>query len=291
MKFYTLFSLFTAMASALPVSDEQPHALEARQSSNRNDLERGSSAACPRVIFIYARATGEPGNMNKGTSAGPAVARVLEAKYRNAVWVQGVGGAYRADLLSNLQPAGASGPAIAEARRLLDLAASKCPSARVVTGGYSQGSAVEAKYRNAVWVQGVGGAYRADLLSNLQAAGASAAAIAEARRLLDLAASKCPSARVVTGGYSQGSAVMAGALGGASQRTKSQVQGVVLFGYTRNAQSGGRVPGFPVERTRVFCRAGDMVCRGSLMVGPAHFGYAGDAAGPAPQFLLQRIGA
>ncbi|KAG7126456.1 Cutinase 1 like protein [Verticillium longisporum] len=224
MKFYTLFSLFTALASALPVSDEQPHALEARQSVNRNDLERGSSTACPRVIFIYARATGEPGNM--GTSAGPAVARVLEAKYRNAVWVQGVGGAYRADLLSNLQPAGAS-----------------------------------------------------------------AAAIAEARRLLDLAASKCPSARVVTGGYSQGSAVMAGALGGASQRTKSQVQGVVLFGYTRNAQSGGRVPGFPVERTRVFCRAGDMVCRGSLMVGPAHFGYAGDAAGPAPQFLIQRIGA
>ncbi|PNH47548.1 hypothetical protein VD0004_g753 [Verticillium dahliae] len=220
MKFYTLFSLFTALASALPVSDEQPHALEARQSVNRNDLERGSSTACPRVIFIYARATGEPGNM--GTSAGPAVARVLEAKYRNAVWVQGVGGAYRADLLSNLQPA---------------------------------------------------------------------AAIAEARRLLDLAASKCPSARVVTGGYSQGSAVMAGALGGASQRTKSQVQGVVLFGYTRNAQSGGRVPGFPVERTRVFCRAGDMVCRGSLMVGPAHFGYAGDAAGPAPQFLIQRIGA
>ncbi|RBQ82935.1 hypothetical protein VDGD_09278 [Verticillium dahliae] len=224
MKFYTLFSLFKALASALPVSDEQPHALEARQSVNRNDLERGSSTACPRVIFIYARATGEPGNM--GTSAGPAVARVLEAKYRNAVWVQGVGGAYRADLLSNLQPAGAS-----------------------------------------------------------------AAAIAEARRLLDLAASKCPSARVVTGGYSQGSAVMAGTLGGASQRTKSQVQGVVLFGYTRNAQSGGRVPGFPVERTRVFCRAGDMVCRGSLMVGPAHFGYAGDAAGPAPQFLIQRIGA
>lgn len=161
--------------------------------------------------------------------------------------------------------------------------------------GTSAGPAVarvlEAKYRNAVWVQGVGGAYRADLLSNLQPAGASAAAIAEARRLLDLAASKCPSARVVTGGYSQGSAVMAGALGGASQRTKSQVQGVVLFGYTRNAQSGGRVPGFPVERTRVFCRAGDMVCRGSLMVGPAHFGYAGDAAGPAPQFLIQRIGA
>ncbi|KAM0505311.1 hypothetical protein ACHAP6_001013 [Verticillium nonalfalfae] len=227
MKFYTLLSLFTALASALPVSDEQPRALEARQFSSRNDLERGSSAACPRVIFIYARATGEPGNMeNKGTSAGPAVARVLEAKYRNTVWVQGVGGAYRADLLSNLQPAGASGAAIAEARRLLDLAASKCPSARVVTGGYSQGSAV-----------------------------------------------------------------MAGALGGASQRTKSQVQGVVLFGYTRNAQSGGRVPGFPVERTRVFCRAGDMVCRGSLMVGPAHFGYAGDAAGPAPQFLIQRIGA
>ncbi|KAM0272238.1 hypothetical protein ACHAQH_008759 [Verticillium albo-atrum] len=70
-------------------------------------------------------------------SAGPAVARVLEAKYRNSVWVQGVGGPYRADLFSNLLPAGASAGAICEGRRLIDMAAAKCPFARVVTGGYS----------------------------------------------------------------------------------------------------------------------------------------------------------
>ncbi|KAM0328569.1 hypothetical protein ACHAQA_004977 [Verticillium albo-atrum] len=224
MKFLTLFSLAAALACALPVIGTPSHALEARQSSTRNDLERGSSAACPRVIFIFARASGEPGNM--GMSAGPAVARVLESKYPKAVWVQGVGGPYRADLMSNLLPAGASNAAIAEARRLLDMAAAKCPSAKVVAGGYSQGSAV-----------------------------------------------------------------MAGGLSSAPETTKRQVQGVVLFGYTRNAQNGGRVPGFPAERTKVFCRAGDSVCRGTLLVGPAHFGYAGDAAGPAPQFLIKRIGA
>lgn len=54
MKVSTVLA-FAGFAAANPV---------ARQLSNtRNDVERGSSSDCPEVIFIFARASGERGNM------------------------------------------------------------------------------------------------------------------------------------------------------------------------------------------------------------------------------------
>lgn len=54
MKLSTILA-FAGFAAANPV---------ARQLSNtKNDLERGSSSNCPEVIFIFARASGEGGNM------------------------------------------------------------------------------------------------------------------------------------------------------------------------------------------------------------------------------------
>ncbi|KAL7952162.1 carbohydrate esterase family 5 protein [Trichoderma compactum] len=75
---------------------------------------RWSPSACLRVIFIFAHASTEIGNM--GASAGP-------------VWVQGVGGPYTADLASNLPPGGTSQAAIYEAKP-------------VVAGRYSQDTAI-----------------------------------------------------------------------------------------------------------------------------------------------------
>ena len=70
-------------------------------------------------------------------SLGPRVADVLEATYgASKVWVQGVGGAYEADLLDNLLPDGTTAAAIAEMKNLLSLANSRCPTAKVVAGGY-----------------------------------------------------------------------------------------------------------------------------------------------------------
>jgi cutinase len=65
MKFI-LISLLTALAAASPISIASPEAeaIEARQlSSTSNELENGNSAACPKAIFIFARASGEVGNM------------------------------------------------------------------------------------------------------------------------------------------------------------------------------------------------------------------------------------
>ncbi|KAL2161876.1 hypothetical protein VTH06DRAFT_7660 [Thermothelomyces fergusii] len=139
MKLLSLLTVAGAVA-ALPTSPNASE-IEARQlSSVRNELENGSSSNCPRVIFIFARASGEIGNM--GLSAGPNVASVLERTYGNNIWVQGVGGPYTADLLDNALPAGTTRAAINEAKRLFQLANSKCPNAAVVAGGYSQGTAV-----------------------------------------------------------------------------------------------------------------------------------------------------
>ncbi|KAK2762444.1 cutinase [Colletotrichum kahawae] len=224
MKFLSVLSLAITLAAAAPVEVETGVALETRQSSTRNELETGSSSACPKVIYIFARASTEPGNM--GISAGPIVADALERIY------------------------GASN----------------------------------------VWVQGVGGPYLADLASNFLPDGTSSAAINEAKRLFTLANTKCPNAAIVSGGYSQGTAVMAGSISGLSTTIKNQIKGVVLFGYTKNLQNLGRIPNFESSKTEVYCDIADAVCYGTLFILPAHFLYQTDAAIAAPRFLQARIG-
>jgi cutinase len=71
MKRSVVFSLLLAFVSSTPIAVTTPDVpaiavpeLELRQlSSTSNELESGSSAACPKSIFIWARASGEIGNM------------------------------------------------------------------------------------------------------------------------------------------------------------------------------------------------------------------------------------
>ncbi|KAK0625926.1 cutinase-domain-containing protein [Immersiella caudata] len=151
---------------------------------------------------------------------------------------------------------------------------------------------LEATYGAAnVWVQGVGGAYKANLLDNFLADGTTAAAITEMKNLLISANSKCPGAKIVAGGYSQGAALAAAAIRDSSATIREQIKGVVLFGYTKNKQNNGGIPNYPSSRLTVFCESGDAVCNGTLLVLPAHLTYADEAEGPAPRFLIARINA
>lgn len=62
MKFLAIISLCAALVAAAPV--EVAVDLEVRQTGlTRDELQSGSSSACPRVIFIFARASTELGNM------------------------------------------------------------------------------------------------------------------------------------------------------------------------------------------------------------------------------------
>ncbi|KAG9250988.1 cutinase-domain-containing protein [Emericellopsis atlantica] len=219
MKFFiAATTLLAGSAMAAPAVD-----LEERQlgSITRNDLEDGSAGDCPEAIFIFARATGEPGNM--GASAGPAVAGTLEREI------------------------------------------------------------------SSVWIQGVGGPYDATVGDNVGRLGTSQEAIDEMTRLFNMAHDKCPDSAVVTGGYSQGTAVVAGSVSTLDAAVQEQVKGAVLFGYTKNRQNNEQIPNYPTDRTEIFCNPGDLVCEGSLIVAAPHFAYTTAARGPAADFLVQQI--
>ncbi|EFQ92636.1 hypothetical protein PTT_10243 [Pyrenophora teres f. teres 0-1] len=208
------------------VSDNEAE-LQTRQlgflTATSNDLLDGQARDCPKVIYIFARASVEPGNM--GLTTGPAVASVLQSNY------------------------GASN----------------------------------------VWVQGVGGQYTANYDWNFLPGGTSQAAVDEAIGLFQLANQKCPGTPIVAGGYSQGTAVIAGAVPRLTRTVRNQIKGIVLFGYTQNAQNHGGIYGYPSANLKVYCAMGDLLCEGILMVTIAHFSYEDDALGPAPEFLESKI--
>ncbi|KAK4181353.1 cutinase-domain-containing protein [Triangularia setosa] len=165
-------------------------------------------------------------------------------------------------------------------------------SGNLGTLGPSVGDALESRFGAAnVWVQGVGGAYTADLLDNVLPDGTTQAAITEMKNLFILANTRCPSAKIVAGGYSQGAALAAASIRDSSATIREQIKGVVLFGYTKNLQNLGRIPNYPRERTEVYCAIGDLVCTGSLIVTAAHLTYGDEARNEAPRFLIARINA
>ncbi|KAK0732474.1 cutinase-domain-containing protein [Apiosordaria backusii] len=158
--------------------------------------------------------------------------------------------------------------------------------------GSPTGVGLDAAFGEAnVWVQGVGGAYTANLLDNLLPEGTTTAAINEMKNLLIRANTLCPQAKVVAGGYSQGAALAGAAIAQSSAAIREQIKGVILYGWTKNQQNGGKIPNYPANRLKVYCESGDLVCNGSLIVLPAHGSYADEAADEAPKFLISRINA
>ena len=109
-------------------------------------------------------------------------------------------------------------------------------------------------------------------------------------RLFNEASAKCPNSDIVAGGYSQGAALMAGAMPKLSAAVRAQVKGLVLFGYTQDKQNNGGVPSYPSSEVKIFCAPGDLVCDGTLIITPFHLVYGPYASGPGAQFLEGIIG-
>jgi cutinase len=143
MRYSTILFTLLSLASAFPVAQPSLDTtslseLDARQlgSSTENEFVNGG---CRDVIFIFARGSGERGNM--GGTVGPATARALRSELgASTVAVQGVD--YDARVGTNALPGGTSRASATLMRDLLTDAASQCPDSIIVTGGYSQGAAV-----------------------------------------------------------------------------------------------------------------------------------------------------
>ncbi|KAK8045449.1 cutinase [Apiospora rasikravindrae] len=94
---------------------------------------------CRDVVLVFARGTGQSGNM--GDMPGPALANALKSALGDArVAAQGV--AYSASLLGNLNSGGAPANEAQSMATLIGQVASKCPSSSIVISGYSQGAAM-----------------------------------------------------------------------------------------------------------------------------------------------------
>ncbi|KAH7109543.1 cutinase-domain-containing protein [Dactylonectria macrodidyma] len=140
-----------------------------------------------------------------------------------------------------------------------------------------------------VWTQGVGGDYSAAIGDNGLPDGTSPEAIQEMIGLFELADRKCPDATLVSGGWSQGAALVAASIRDLNPTIRGKIAGAILFGYTKNKQNNGRIPNYPIDRLRVFCNDGDAVCEGELSITIPHLFYLSEARRKAPEFLVEQI--
>ncbi|KAI1396056.1 carbohydrate esterase family 5 protein [Hypoxylon fuscum] len=131
--FMAFLSICAAAVSALPAT------LQPRQTWTigywAHEL---TDFGCRPIIFIWAKATMEPGNM--GNTVGPALSDGLKVLFGPAnVATQGVD--YWGFIETNFYPGGAPPWGIYDMQLLLNAAAT-CPDSKIVAAGYSQGAAL-----------------------------------------------------------------------------------------------------------------------------------------------------
>ncbi|ORY01568.1 cutinase [Clohesyomyces aquaticus] len=202
-----------------------PTAIEVRQldKTGLTESEFSRSTTCGKVIFVWARGSTEAGNM--GAIIGMPLGDELRKKYGRDLQIEGI--SYKADLAPNYLPGG--------------------------TDRESWGMM---------------------------------------KSTLEKVNQRCPTAKVVAGGYSQGAAVIHRGIEGLAQAVKDQIVGVVTFGDTQKTKDKGVIPNFPADKLKIFCAGGtDTVCLGNLAAAvlPPHLSYTVNAD-EAGRFLIGKVG-
>jgi cutinase len=137
-----------------------------------------------------------------------------------------------------------------------------------------------------VAAQGVN--YPAALLDNLLEGGTNLAYATDLGNNITEAASQCPDAQFVVSGYSQGAAIVHGAIPDLSDAVKAQIAAAVTFGDTRAEQDGDQIPDFDTSKTLIICNDGDLVCNGTLIITSAHTEY-NDRVPEAVTFIQSKV--
>ncbi|KAH7116701.1 cutinase-domain-containing protein [Dendryphion nanum] len=139
---------------------------------------------------------------------------------------------------------------------------------------------------NAVATEGID--YAAALAPNALPGGTDNRSKQLMQDTINAMASQCPESTIVVGGYSQGAAVCHRAIEELDPAVQNQIAGVVLYGDTQKQQDNDQIPNFPANKVQIICQTGDLVCRGSLTILPAHLTY-GARADEGVAFLTQQI--
>ncbi|KAK0109467.1 separase/separin, variant 2 [Cadophora gregata] len=178
--------------------------------------EYGLDGPCKAVTVLFAKGTGENGNMGDGSSPGPAWAAAIRASLgTDRVAVQGI--AYDASVLGYL------------------------------LGGSPSGSTT---YLNTI----------------------------------NQASTKCPSTKIVIGGYSQGAQILHNAAEKLTAAVTAKIAAAVLFGDPDYPDTPGSIP---ASKTLQICHQGDIICRG-IGGADAHLTYPSDAP-QAAAFVAARV--
>jgi len=139
--------------------------------------------------------------------------------------------------------------------------------------------------------QGVGGKYTASMGDNGQERFTSQAAIDEAVKVFKEAVAKCPDSKITFGGYSQGGAVMHGAVMTLPLEVKQHLVGGAFFGDSMNGRHSNQIPNYPKDRIIEVCHDGDGICAPKVSgITGAHLTYGMDSsAKDAARFLAKMV--
>jgi cutinase len=205
-------------AAQLENQSVEERGLSKRQYSGDTYNQLTDGTACRAITVIYARGTTQAGNVGEPNSEGPTFFNALAAR------VGGIG-------------------------RLA--------------------------------IQGV--TYPANVFGFL--AGGDAAGATTMFNLINQAATRCPSTKIVVSGYSQGAQLVHTATQRLSAATAARVNAVVTFGDADRDESFGLVA---ANKVLIICHVGDNICDNGIIITPEHRNYEIDAA-TAAAFVAARV--
>jgi cutinase len=118
--------------------------------------------------------------------------------------------------------------------------------------------------------------YRAGLATAKKTIGTTdRAAVAEATRLFNLAATKCPDTVILASGWSLGAAILILSIQDLPKNIQDRIGGALFYGDLLYKSNETAIPNFPTTKTMRVCSTKDSVCRpgDELTIGAGHMSY------------------
>ncbi|KAF3314741.1 hypothetical protein TWF173_004551 [Orbilia oligospora] len=104
---------------------------------------------------------------------------------------------------------------------------------------------------------------------------------AGSRDMAALVSGVCEGSKIILAGYSQGAQLVHNAISQLPQAAANKIAAVVMFGDPKNGNALGKGAD---AKSKTFCNAGDLICRGQAVILAPHLTYGSDT-GDAARFV------